>query len=154
MLTNTQIKQYIIDGLNSEKCIGASYFMEKIIQRKTENYLYKVQNSIPLTAEDNELNYRIRNGNIIITNITDFINNIDVNSMSLSLTMSKGLLSTTSIDVILTNMTCSLREDIKEDSPFTNLFGHGIKKFRIRLSYLNDNDTSLSLKITNIALFS
>jgi len=146
MLTNAQLKQLIIDNLNSAFSFPVTFLLHQLITRTP-----------PITSDLN-LNYRVKSvsGSTTtnITSINDFINALDENQFALSLSTSTYNDNIIGIRILLKNIYCYLYEDLPSDSSLTNTFGVGKFNIAIHMAYMRDADTVFPLKISNITLHS
>jgi hypothetical protein len=144
MLTNTQLKQLIIDNLNSAYSFPLAFLLNQFITRT------------PAITTDSNLNYRVKavSGSTTtnITNINDFINALDENQFTLSISTSQYNDNMIGIRILLNNIYCYLSEDLPSDSSLTNTFGVGKFNIAVHLVYMRDTDSNLPLKISNITL--
>jgi hypothetical protein len=144
MLTNAQLKQLIIDNLNSPYSFPVTFLLHQIITRT------------PAITTDSNLNYRVKAvSGLTTTNITsvnDFINALDENQFTLALSTSQYNDNIIGIRILLNNIFCYLSEDLPSDSSLTNTFGVGKFIITIHMAYMRDTDANLPLKITNVIL--
>jgi hypothetical protein len=144
MLTNAQLKQLIIDNLNSPYSFPVTFLLHQFITRT------------PAITTDSNLNYRVKavSGSTTtnITSIDDFINALDENQFTLALSTSQYNDNIIGIRISLNNIFCYLSEDLPSDSSLTNTFGVGKFNITIHMAYMRDTDANLPLKITNVIL--
>jgi hypothetical protein len=144
MLTNAQLKQLIIDNLNSPYSFPVTFLLNQIITRT------------PAITTDSDLNYRVKavsgSSTKNITSVDDFINALDENQFTLSISTSQYNDNMIGTRVLLNNIFCYLSEDLPSDSSLTNTFGVGKFNIVIHLVYMRDTDSNLPLKISNITL--
>jgi hypothetical protein len=144
MLTNAQLKQLIINNLNSPYSFPVTFLLSQIITRTP-----------PITTDLN-LNYRVKavSGSTTtnITSINDFIAALDENQFTLSISKSQYNSNIIGIRILLKNIYCYLSEDLPSDSSLTNTFGVGQFNIAVHMAYMRDNDSALPLKISNITL--
>jgi len=144
MLTNAQLKQLIIDNINSPISFPVTYLLHKIITRTP-----------PITTDPN-LNYRVKavsgSTTINITNINDFVNNLDENQFLLSISTSTYNDDIIGIRVLFKNIFCTLSDYLPSDSELTNLFGVGKFNIAVHMAYMRDADYTLPLKFSNVTL--
>lgn len=144
MLTNAQLKQLIIDNLNSPYSFPVTFLLHQIITRT------------PAITTDLNLNYRVKaaSGSTAtnITSVSDFINALDENKFTLSLSTSQYNDNIIGIRILLNNIFCYLSEDLPSDSSLTNNFGVGQFNIAVHMAYMRDADSTLPLKISNITL--
>lgn len=143
MLSNTQIKQLIIDNLNSPFCFPMALFLTKLIQRDTTKF-----NTPDL--------YRIKdvNTNTDVTSLSDFISKIDDTKFEYNVNISSYSNNMIGVIVKMMNFEVTLKETHVQDSPFTSIFGIGKHRVCFHLAYARDNDATLPMKISNIVLLS
>jgi hypothetical protein len=144
MLTNAQLKQIIIDNINSPMSFPVTFLLNQIITRT------------PPIANDPNINYRVKaisgSSTTNITNISDFINALDENQFELSVSLSIYNDNALGIRILFKNIFCFLSEELPSDSALTNLFGVGKFNIALHLAYLKDGGAVLPLKFTNVTL--
>ncbi len=143
MLTNAQLKQLIIDNLNSPFCFPVTLLLTKMIKRDNASLGSSYLNRIKDT-----------NSNTEVTSLADFISKIDDTKFDLTVSTSNYSNNNIGVSITMKNFQITLNEQFKEDSGLSSLFGIGTHYIRFNLAYARDLDTALPLKITNIVLIS
>lgn len=142
MITPAQAQALIVQNLNDIRCSSVAIFIQAILKRNTFG---------PGVPE-----FRIRNkvtGNLI-TSLADFISAIDANHLAFvnMRSSNRDLNMIRPFTVVLKNLEIKLMS-IEEDNFISIDFGSNISSISLDLSYLNDNDPVLPLKIVNARLF-
>lgn len=143
MLSNTQIKDVIIQNLGDSRIFAIQAFLTRLIKRNK--------------YDSNIKQYRIYDkvSNTYVVSLNDFISKIDAASLIADyFYYADGLTGdrTHPIAINLSNFTITLDKNSEEDSIYFNMFGSESKNILLLLNYLADGDTILPLKIFEIRL--
>lgn len=142
MLTNSELKNIIVNNLNDNRLFSIQSFLTRLIKR---------------SVFGNGINqYRIKNldNNTFITTLAEFSTHINHDELIAEYNYSENATSDKihSFIVIIGNYEVELDLNSTEDIIYLNKFGLNNKKIMFLLNYLNDNDTSLPIKITDVKL--
>ncbi len=147
MMTNSQVKDIIVQNLGDDRIFSIQAFLTRLIDRQVHG--------------DGIEQYRIKDkvsGNWV-KDLNDFIAKIDADSLHPDYFYYSDKMvgdRTHPMAVNLANFEVQLNEHSNEDSIYTQMFGGkgGIKNILLLINYLSDVDPDLPLKIIEIRLLS
>lgn len=143
MMTNSHIKNIIIQNLTDNRIFAIQAFIARLLERKVYG--------------DGISRYRVKDKitNSDVTNLTDFINKIDTNSLHPDYFYYSGKMEGDRIhpmSVKLSNFLVTIDEHSQEDDIYFSLFGKGNKNILFLINYLSDGDIVLPMKIFEVRL--
>lgn len=142
MMTNLEIKNIISNNLTDNRMFSIQLFINNLIAR---------------TKFGNGINqYRIKNTttNTYITNLSEFITNIDETKLRYNYYFSNEVTESDKVHpfiVSINNYIVELDKDIEEDMVYTNMFGNN-SRIAFLMSYVSDGDSVLPIKLINVKL--
>lgn len=145
MQTKTQVLNNVLANLADERTHSASLFLERLISR--DFYGSGIER------------YRVKNLKTggYVTDVAGLISAMAVDSITVSYPFASAQLladRVTGYNVKFDNLEVSFTDYSDEDQLFTELFGDTDTTYRLQfhMSYLNDNDPSLQVKLCNVRL--
>ena len=145
MQTKTQVLNNVLANLADERTHSASLFLEKLISRDV--YGSGIER------------YRIKNltTGTYITTVPEAVSALTVAGITVTYPFASAQLLAdriTGYNVRVDNLEVTLLPYSDEDELFTELFGSTSTTYRLQfhMSYLNDNDPALQVKLCNVRL--
>lgn len=143
MLSNVDMKDFVIKNLNDIRIFAIQAFITRLIERKKHG--------------DGVKQYRIHDKitNTDVISLDDFIAKIDpVSIVADYFYYANGMSGdrTHPFAVNLSNFNITLDKNSEEDGIYFNMFGGDAKNILLLMNYLADGDIDLPLKIFDIRL--
>jgi len=142
MITKAQLKQIITDNLTDIRMSSIQLFLSELISRQTHG-----------SGIDQ---YRIFNEQtgIHVLDFDGFINELDENNFTYGMSLKSDKVSgelVAPMYVVIENFKVTLDRNSSEDEYLFKMFGDG-DRICLYLTYMNDGDESIPLKIFNVKL--
>lgn len=144
-LTQAQLKTTIVNNLNDVRISAIAFFLEKLISRNIHGGGIE--------------QYRVKDikTDTFVTNLADLISRIDETYLKGDYNFNQPRQDTSrghSISVISNQFVVEINSNSNEDRVFSGRYGSGTKIIQFGLNYFNDLDTTLPLKIYDVAIIS
>ena len=153
-MTNAEIVQLLKDNLADPRLFAVKLFLEGLITREVsgdgieENRIYTLTPSL-VPGEEPTKTY--------VTSLTDFLSKLDADEVTPEYMFGSFKAdgkSTPPFSVTVDNLIVELDHNSDEDDTYFRYWGGSTVKKQISfiLSYVNDNDKELPIKIANVTL--
>lgn len=143
MLTNSQIKDIIVQNLGDDRIFSIQAFITRLLERKVHG--------------DGIERYRVKDKvtDTMVTSLDDFIAKLDAVSMRPDYFYYADKVQGDRVHptiINLSNFIVTLDEHSDEDNIYFNMFGKGDKNIVLLMNYLSDADSTLPMKVFEIRL--
>lgn len=153
-MTKVELVQLLKDNLADNRLYGFKLFLEELIERKTHGSgieQYRVHTLTPSVLPGGEPT------KTPIVSLDDFLANISPDDLDVEFKYGGYKVTGTNtapFELIITNLVVELDHASDEDAKYIRIWGGSSTKKNISVivSYVNDNDKELPLKIVNISL--